>query len=290
MRVLVLALLFLQNGGAQQEAAKLLPELGPFLQGIRAHLRSDRLLLSQYTYTQKQTEHQFDKKGKLKKTIVRVFEVYPSLEEGFTYMRLISRDGKPLSSAELEKQDRAHDKKVREDARKLKREGTDEKTRRLAKEAEERRKEDKDIDELFQLYQISMVGRENLDGHSAIQLTFQPRRDYKPKTAGAKIMMKVAGKAWFGEEDHELLRLQFELIDTISIGFGMLARLNKGASATFQRRRVNNEIWLPAASRFAGSARILLVKGLRTESISEFSDYKKFSVSSTVTFSNRKSP
>jgi hypothetical protein len=280
-------LCLIQAFPAAQDSAKPLPNLDEFLKGVRAHLHSDRLLLSQYTYTQKQTEHQFDKKGKLRKTIVRVFEVYPSLEEGFTYMRLISRDGKPLSSAELEKQDRAHDKKVREHARKLEREGTDEKTRRLAKEAEERRKEDKDIDELFQLYQISMVGRENLDGHSAIQLTFQPRTNYKPKTTEAKIMMKVAGKAWIGEEDYELLRLQFELIDTISIGLGMLIRLNKGTSATFQRRRVNNEIWLPAESRFAGSARILLVKGLRTESISEFSDYRKFSVSSTVTFSNR---
>lgn len=273
-----------------QDAAKPLPNLDEFLKGVRTHLRSDRLLLSHYTYTEKQTEHRFDKKGNLKKTIVRVHEVYPSLEEGFTYMRLISRDGKPLSSAELEKQDRAHDKKVRDHARKLEREGTDEKTRRLAKEAEERRKEDKEIDELFQLYRISMIGRENFDGHSAIQLTYQPRTDYKPKTTGAKIMMKVAGKAWIGEEDYELIRLQFELIDTISIGLGMLARLNKGATATAQRRRVNDEIWLPAESRFAGSARILLLKGLRIESISEFSDYKKFSVSSTVTFPGRKKP
>ncbi len=290
MSAFLLLLCLIQATPAAQDGASPLPEQGEFLKGVRVHLRSDRLLLSQYTYTQKVTDRQFDKKGNLKKTSVRIFEVYPSLEEGLTYRRLISKDGKPLSEQELAKQDRAYDKKLKERARKLEREGTDEKARRLAKEAEERRKEDKAIDELFQLYRIALVGRERIEGQSAIEVTFAPRRDYRPKTSDAKIMMKVAGKAWFGENDYELIRLQIELIDTLSFGLGVLARLNRGASGVFQRRKVNNEIWLPAEARFAGTARILLLKGFTLESTSEFSDYRKFTVFTSVSFPEKKKP
>ncbi len=51
----------------------------------------------------------------------------------------------------------------------------------------------------------------------------------------------------------------------------MLARLNPGAHAMFQRRLVNNEIWLPAQVHFTGSARVLLVKGVRVDTTSEYS-------------------
>jgi hypothetical protein len=36
-------------------------------------------------------------------------------------------------------------------------------------------------------------------------------------------------------------------IDTLSMGFGVLARLQKGSQLSFPRRRVNGEVWLPAA-------------------------------------------
>lgn len=274
--------LFLQ-GVPAQDTANPLPDLSTFVREIRSHLRSDRLLLSQYAYNLKQTEIEYDNKSRPKKTTVRVYEVYPSLDEGLTYERLISKNGVPVTSKELEKQDNAYDRKVKEHARKLQREGSTEKDHRVAKEAEEQRKEDAVIDEIFQMYDITMIGRENLDGRPAIHLAFRPRKDYKPNSREAGFLMKMAGNAWIGEEDHQLIRLQVELIDTLSIGLGVLARLNKGATLSFERRRVNDEIWLPGEARFAGTARVLLLKGLRIESISEFSEYRKFSVTSSAT-------
>ncbi len=290
MRLALISLLLLSSSAARQEVARPLPDLGSFLEEIKSKLRSDRLLQSQYTYTMKQTVRELDGKGKVKNTVVNVYEVYPSLEEGLTYTRLISKNGTPLSDKELHKNDDSYDKKLREHERKLQREGTDEKARRLAKDAEEQRKEEEIKRELFQLYDISMVGREDIDGHSTIHLAFQPRPKYKPRSREAGILMKVAGHAWFGEEDHELVRIRCELIDTFSIGLGMLVRLNKGTTGSLERRRVNDEIWLPAEIRFAGSARVLLLKGIRMDMISEYSDYKKYTVSSFATRPVPKNP
>jgi hypothetical protein len=272
-----LFLLLLCTPGRPQESTPL-PELQTFLSEIRSRLRTDRILLSQYTYVQKDTERELDKKGQVKKTIERVYEVYPSLEEELTYMRLISKDGKPVSAQELEKQDRERDKKLNE----LAREGADARAHRKQKESDERKKEDRLVDEVFQLYDVSLDGRENLDGRPSIRLAFRPRANYRPKSREAEILMKMAGVAWFDENDREIVRVKVELVDTVSFGFGVLARLNKGATAMLERRRVNDEIWLPADARFAGSARIMLFKGLRIDAMTEFSNYRKFSVETST--------
>ena len=272
----------------RQESDRPLPELNSFLQEVRKHLRSDRLLLSQYTYTATETERQLDGDGNVKKTEVDVYEVYPSLEEGQTYKKLISKNGKPLSPKEIEKQDREQEKKVLERARKLDRAG--ERAKLEAKAAEERRKENEAIDELFRLYEFSLVGRRALDGYPTILLSFKPRPDYKVKTDEGKIFQRIEGLGWISESDHALVRLELEVVDTISFGMGILARLNKGAKLTFQRRRINEEIWLPALAQFSGSARILVFKGLKIDFTSEYSDYRKFRVKSSVTYSDDRVP
>ena len=71
---------------------------------------------------------------------------------------------------------------------------------------------------------------------------------------------------------------------------GILARLNKGARLTFQRDRINKEVWLPASAHFSGNARILVFKGLKIDVTSEYSDYKKFTVESSVTYSGDRVP
>jgi hypothetical protein len=290
MIIFLLAFCFLQNGMPAQSPPDDLPELGTFLKGVRAHLRSDRLLQSQYTFNYKETEIQLDKKLNPDKTEVNEYEVYPSLEEGLTYTRHISKNGIPLSREEIEKQDRKYDKKLRERKRDLEKESIDERTSRLAREAEEKRKEDAIIDELYNLYDVSMAGRSIVEGYSAILLEFRPRSDYKPSAREAKIAAKLAGRAWFCEEDYELMRVEVELIDTLSFGMGILARLNKGAKVMYQRRRINSEVWLPAEFHFTGTARVLLFKGLRIKNDVEFSNYKKFTVDSHIRYGAIKNP
>ena len=273
-----------------QQGDKPLPELNGFIKGIRSTLHSDRLLLSQYTYTEKDIERDLDIDGKVKSTDEEIHEIYPSLEEGLTYERLISKNGKPLSQKELDKQDGKHDKKMKERAQQLEREGTNERARRLAKEAEEKRKEEETLDDLFQLYLVRMVGREIHGGYSAILLTFEAKPEYKPRTREGKILEKFKGRAWICEEDHQLIRIEATLIDNLTFGMGVLARLNKGATVVFERRKVNNEIWLPAQAHFTGSARLLLFKGMRIDANSEYSEYRKFTVETRVQYGAEKDP
>lgn len=275
------ALLLAAAGARGQSTDRPLPELRPFLGDVRARLHSDEVLLARYTFLEKHTERQLDGRGAVKKTTTETFEVYPSPEPGHTYRKLVARDGRALDAKEIEKQDRNQDEKI------AKSEAASEE-KREARLAEMRRTEAAVIDELFRIYDIRMVGRETVDGRSAIVLTFEPR-DVPTTTRRGKILKKFAGRAWIDEDDRQLVRLEGRLIDNLSFGLGLLARLQKGATASFTRRKVNDEIWLPAEARFAGSARLFLFKGIHVDAMSEYSDYRKFSVGTSVEIRPEKS-
>lgn len=262
--------------------AKEMPELGAFLQEVRGHLRSDRILQSQYTYNLKQTKISLDRKGNQKKIEVNQYEIYPSLDEKYTYMKQTVKNGKPVSAKELEKEDRKRAKKLEKRAKELEKEGLDEKTRRLQKEEEEKRKEDLVIDELFRMYDFSLAGREIFDGYPAILIDFSPRPGFKPSSKEAKILYKMLGRAWICEADHQLMKADVEFIEDLSFGKGLLAKLRKGMTASIVRRRINDEVWLPARAEIKGSARILLLRNIGFDTINEYSDYKKYVVGTKV--------
>jgi hypothetical protein len=244
-----------------------LPDAGPFLAEVRERLHTDDFLLDQYTFTEKQTQRQMDGDGNVKKVTSSSYEVYPSAEPGHTYRKLVARDGKPLPMDELAKEDRKQQAKERKAA-----------ARSPEAQAERRSRETEAIDEIFRLYDIRIVGRETLDGRGAILVTFASRPDVETTTKPGKILKKFSGRAWIDEADRQLVRVEAELTDDLSFGFGILAKLKKGARAELQRRKVNDEIWLPAEARFVGHARVFLVKALHIDSLSEYSDYKKFTV------------
>jgi hypothetical protein len=261
---------------AGAELAAVVPDTRKFLEEVRQNLQSDEMLLDQYTFTEVFRESRLDSHGGVKKTKTEVYEVYPSVQPRKIYRRLISRDGAPLSEAELAEQDRKQEEKTERREQRLA--AQDEATRQ-AREDEKRRKERAVVDEIFRMDDIGIVGRETVDGRPAIVVSFTPRPGYKPVTEGGKTIQKLAGRAWIDEADRQLVRLEAKLVDSMGVGPAKLARLQKGATAFFQRKKVNDEVWLPAEAHFQGAAKALLLFGARLDVHSTYGDYKKFSVS-----------
>ena len=261
-----------------------LPEAAPFIAEFRKTLERDEKLLAQYTYTEKETEMSLDSKGRTKKSETNVYQVIHGDEEWKTYRRRISKNGVPLSEKDLEKQDRKKQERFAKEARK--RAGQSE-----AKQQQEKAKSDREdretTDDIFAMYDIRLVRREMLDGVSTILATFKSKPNYKAKTSDGKIMQHIAGRAWIAEEDHQLAKLEAEIVDPISIGAGLLAKLQKGSTLAFERRKINNEIWLPVKVEAVVNGRLLLLKGLNIHQVTEYSEHKKYSVDTVLTFGDK---
>ncbi|HEY2381020.1 MAG TPA: hypothetical protein VGK48_07535 [Terriglobia bacterium] len=274
---LLAAFLFLQN------TAPPLPELKPFLAELRKTIHTDSLLLSQYTYIEKHTDTELDSKNQPKKTEVNAYQVFPGSPEHVGYRRQTEKDGRPLTPDEAKKEEEALRKRIAESQQQRGRLAPAERDRRRA---ERLRKEQEIIDDAFGVFDVQITGRENIDGRPAIVLQFRPKvpATYKPKTFDGKNMQHVAGKVWVDEQDHQLARVEIEVTDTISIGLGILARLQKGASIVAERRKFNDEIWLPVRTDIRLNAKIMLLKGFNLRQITEYSDHKKYSVDTILKY------
>jgi hypothetical protein len=280
-----LACLLATSSAAQMRP---LPDPQPFLQEVRKRLQSDDERQSGYMYVESRRDMKLDKSGRATAETVTVAESYPGLPGEPRWMREISKDGQPVPQRDLDKGDADRRKHVEAYARKL-----------AANPAEIRGKEERErqkdlreaaeaIDDLFRVYDIRMSGRETLDGHDTISFSLTPRPGAKPRTRAGNIMRNVSARAWISESDYELARVEIEAIDTVSMGFGLLARLHKGSQASFQRRKVNDEAWLPAAASYTVSARLGLVAVVRRSATVQFSNYRKFSVDTSTAFAPRK--
>ena len=279
MRCSILVLLLLAAPTAQERP---LPDYGTFAAQVKKHLATDEERQSGYMFVERRIEQKIDSSGRTTSESVKVFEVYPGLPGEDRYRRLIEENGRRIPPDKLARQDRERQEDVEGYARS---QASEPRRQKAARENEQaRRRYSAAVDDLFRIYDVRMVGREAIDGHDSILATLTPKHAVRPQTDDGKIMRNFKARAWISESDYELVRVEIEAIQDLSFGFGLLARVHKGTVATFERRKVNNEVWLPARVTWTASGRLLLLRRLRLRGISEFFGYRKFSVDTSTTY------
>ena len=258
---------------------------------LRRALRVDarnRELERTYTYVERHEERTLDAKGAVKHRESTTWDVTP-LEKSM-YRRLIQRDDKPLSPGEERQQEALRQK--REAARKETEaqrasETPEQRQKREAAKERARQREQRDIDEVVEGFDLRMAADERIDGIPVWVIDGAPRDGYKFKSSQfTSVVSKMKGRIWVSKSDYQPVRIDAETTDTISFG-GVLARIYKGTRVHVEFTYVNGEIWLPKHMSYGVSGRILLLKGLRQEGDSTYSGYKKFSADSRLVTSGQ---
>jgi len=276
-------------------------------------------LQSQYTYRETSTEMTLDSNGKVKSSKKEVVEHIPTRLPGYIYERQVVRDGVPLGAKELEKQDRQNEANITklEAEREKSQADRNKKSEAADRQFEQSLKKDLDRQKLtpeerkaaeqrarevrkaglsgtvkpspkmedstiLQAADFQLVRREEIDGHSVILMTFKPNPNYKGGGYIEKIFQHATGRAWISEDDYELVKLEADVSQAINFGLGLLAKIQPGSRGTFEWRKINNEVWLPYRADSAAKVRILLVKGQTIREVTEYSDHKKFVVSTEI--------
>ena len=259
-----------------------LPDLNVFIPQVKAKLASDEALQNGYVYSERTFTEKVDGSGRTVHTSVKLLEVYPGLPGEAPYRRLIEEDGHPVPAEKLASEDRKRQRAIESYVNEL---ATTAGARKDAERRDHERREDAEaIDDIFRVYTVQLAGRDALDGEQTVMATLTPKLDAKPRTDDGKMMRHFQVRAWVSENEFEIVRVEVEAIDDLSIGWGLFARVHRGARATYQRRKINNEAWLPADVTWTGSARVLLLKQLRERGRSEFFGYRKYTVGTSTTF------
>jgi hypothetical protein len=278
MRVLAVAVLLVVSPPAQERP---LPDFATFADEVKKHLATDEERQSGYVFNERRVEQKINAAGRVTDESIKVYEVYPGLPGEDRYRRLIEEDGRPIPPDRLARQDGQRRKTAEEYARKQVVVSERQKAARDLEKA--RQRYSAAVDDIFRVYDIEMLRREQIEGLDTILATLTPKRDARPRTDDGRVMRHFKARAWISESDYELVRVEIEAIDNLSFGLGLLARVHKGTVATYQRRKVNGETWLPLQVTWTASARVLLLRRLRLRGVSEFSNYRRYSVDTSTT-------
>jgi hypothetical protein len=271
-------------GPLSAETGRELPDEKAFLANVRANLFTDEELQRDYTYLEKREEIRVSKLGRVHVGRTRLFEVYPAPEPGHRYRRLIADNGKPLDPRKLAERDAEYQKYVTDLHQQRLHETPGGRALRESRAAEERKGRDEIVADVFRVFQADMLGREMLLGRPTIVFSLVPRPKAAPRTKPGRYFPNFKGRVWIDEADYQVIKVVMDSVDTINVGWGILGRVHKGSVFTFERRKINGEVWLPHLARIEMKGRSVLFRKFDVVATTEYSNYRKFHVSTTETF------
>lgn len=231
-------------------------------------------LLNTYMFERKTVQHNYNKQGKLEKTTEELHEVFHV--DGSEIERLIAKNGKPLSPSEQQQEQRRVDKLIS----KINSESPKDRARRRGETEKDRREEQEARREMLDAFQFTMTGEETLGGRLCWGIRGEPRPGFTGKGRRADQMRKVRGTVWIDQATYELVRMDLNTHETISLGWFLL-RLQPGAQIHLEQSLINNEVWLPVTVGIRADARVL-GKMLRVGINMEYSKFRKFSSDSKL--------
>jgi hypothetical protein len=234
---------------ALAQGARPLPDNDPFVKATRENLIRSQREQFNYAYKERRSEFHVNPFGRMGTGGIEGYEVTPIENGTVIQKRLIERDGKPVKDGDVDRI------KVKQERR---RDG-----RRTA------------MEDVVAILTFKMARREHVNGRDTIVFTFTPKPDGEPQTREGRIAKSFTGSIWVDEIAREVIRIEATAVDTISFGFGLIARLNEGSAVTLHRQPIENGIWLPTSIRFAGEGRALLLRKLNVDQRIEWSEYKK---------------
>ena len=218
-------------------------------------------LVRNYAFSERVDSRRLDSEGQVKSRDVSTYEVLQL--EGSPYRRLAARHDTPLPAADERREQAKLARSMAERAR----ETGDERARRVSEY--QRRPEWLRIAwrELPDAFDFRMANEEN---DTVYVIEARPRPGYEARSRTAQVLAHLHGKLWIDKKDHQLVKAEVEVVDTISVGF-FLVRLAKGSRAALEQTRINNEVWLPQRVHVLALARLGLLKVLNVEHEVRFS-------------------
>ena len=264
--------------------ARPLPDTDTFYAAVRENLTRAERETHLFTYKERRTNVHTNPFGRLGTGGTNLYEVYPSPMRQLMYRRLVQRDGKPLSAAELAEQDREYRARVSGVQQEHAARTADEKLHVEQQSKEARGRRQRAMEDVVNTLQFQIKGRTTVDGVQAIEIAFSPKPGASPTTRQGRMAQRFVGSIWVDEAASEVMRVEAKSIGDISYGYGIVARLGEGTTATVRRKPIGHGLWMPTELTLAGKGRAVVFRRLVVDYSIEWFDYRRLPQESLTPF------
>jgi hypothetical protein len=111
---------------------------------------------------------------------------------------------------------------------------------RFRDQQSDRMRRDNVIKDIPDAFVYTYVGR---DPKGLIMLKFQPAPDFRPSSRQSLILQGMAGELWVDPATQRMVKIDGSLIKDVKIGWGFLARLNKGGTFLMEQSQGPDGTW-----------------------------------------------
>lgn len=250
-----------------------LPDIPALMRQVEINQRLAETVEKTYIYHSVETRRELESKGREKITVVESDHFWLN---GVPVRRVVRKDGKNLSAEELAKEDSRIDKEAKE-ARQRR-----DKMEANGKESDPEGHEEITVSRLLELGAFTNPRRVALNGRDTIVVDYAGDPHAKTRNRDEDVIRDMAGTAWVDEQDKVLVRADGRFVRPFKVGAGLLVNIRQDTSFTFQQKKVNDEVWLPARIEAQGAARALLFFAFSGNIEIVDSDYRKFRTSTTI--------
>ena len=252
-----------------------LPDLKKLFQEIDANQKQIDKVKENYAGTRSEEETEYDKSGKITRKEIKEYTFF--YLDGEEISTLVKKDGKALGDSEQAKENEKTQKEITSRQKKEEKiEAKKERDEQQGKEAKD--KEEPGIEVFLRSCQFVNPRIERFRGQDVLVFDFEPNPEFKAKSLEERVVKSLAGVIWVDEKAHDVARLEAYFVDDVKFGGGLLANLQKGTSFVLEQAYLNNEVWLPTYEEAHIGVRFLLVKGIKFNAVTRYSDYKRFNV------------
>jgi hypothetical protein len=244
------------------------PDLAAFAKKVREAIRLEYTEPVRFNYIEEGPDVDISMFGKVSVGPIQTFEVRQN-PSGSAWRRLIAIDGKPLDAKELARRDAEHQRQVQ----KLRTETPRQRAARLQEGADENRERDEILDDAERVFAFSYVSRDTVDGQAVYVFDLTPRPAARVTTSEGQRMKRFAGRIWIGVDDSRLARVRLHAVDSVSVGWGIVARVDRGSGFDFIRKKVAGE-WVASSLTIEGSGNTLLLRNFRIKTVTTYSGHR----------------
>lgn len=104
-----------------------------------------------------------------------------------------------------------------------------------------------------------------INSQAEVVLDFAPNPKWSPPTMTSEVLTGLRGRVWIDKKSHYLVRMEGEVFQSVSFGFGVLARVFPGGKIVLQQERVNDDRWIVDHFEEHVTIRAMMVKTLKED-------------------------
>lgn len=185
--------------------------------------------------------------------------------EGLLLARTLTWNGKVPSAEEQAKEDRRLERLIT---------SADERSKKAAEQKDDAQRALRILRALPTSSLYTLDGHENIAGRDTIRLAFKPNPKFSPEAKETYLLKAAEGKMWIDAESNRMVRLDATITDSVSIGWGLLGKIDKGGKLFLEQAIVKGGQWRMTALRIDATGKALIFKSIRIKQHQSGTNYE----------------